>query len=158
VRVFAANLRDLLLAAPAGQRVTMGLDPGFRTGVKVAVVDATGKVVATTAIYPHEPQRHWNEALATLAKLARDHRVELIAIGNGTASRETDKLATELARLRPELKLLKIIVSEAGASVYSASAFAPQELPDLDVTVRGAVSIARRLQDPLEHLTKRLNR
>jgi uncharacterized protein len=154
VRVFAANLRDLLLAATAGQRVTMGLDPGFRTGVKVAVVDATGKVVATTAIYPHEPQRRWDEALATLAKLARDHRVELIAIGNGTASRETDKLAAELARLQPELKLLKIVVSEAGASVYSASAFASQELPDLDVTLRGAVSIARRLQDPLAELVK----
>ena len=154
VRVFAANLRDLLLAAPAGQRVTMGLDPGFRTGVKVAVVDATGKVVATTAIYPHEPQRRWDEALAILAKLARDHRVELIAIGNGTASRETDKLATELVRLQPELKLSKIVVSEAGASVYSASAFASEELPDLDVTLRGAVSIARRLQDPLAELVK----
>ena len=154
VRVFAANLRDLLLAAPAGARPTMGLDPGFRTGVKVAVVDATGKVVATTAIYPHEPQRRWDEALAILAKLARDHRVELIAIGNGTASRETDKLATELVRLQPELKLSKIVVSEAGASVYSASAFASQELPDLDVTLRGAVSIARRLQDPLAELVK----
>ena len=154
VRVFAANLRDLLLAAPAGQRVTMGLDPGFRTGVKVAVVDATGKVLATTAIYPHEPQRRWDEALATLAKLAREHRVELIAIGNGTASRETDKLATELVRLQPEQKLSKIVVSEAGASVYSASAFASQELPDLDVTLRGAVSIARRLQDPLAELVK----
>jgi uncharacterized protein len=130
VRVFAANLRDLLLAAPAGQRVTMGLDPGFRTGVKVAVVDATGKVVATTAVYPHEPQRRWAEALAILAKLARDHRVEVIAIGNGTASRETDKLATELVRLLPEPKLAKIVVSEAGASVYSASAFASEELPD----------------------------
>jgi uncharacterized protein len=154
VRVFAANLRDLLLAAPAGARPTMGLDPGFRTGVKVAVVDATGKVAATTAIYPHEPQRRWDEALAILAKLARDHRVELIAIGNGTASRETDKLATELVRLQPELKLSKIVVSEAGASVYSASAFASQELPDLDVTLRGAVSIARRLQDPLAELVK----
>jgi protein Tex len=154
VRVFAANLRDLLLAAPAGARPTMGLDPGFRTGVKVAVVDATGKVVATTAVYPHEPQRRWDEALANLAKLARDHRVELIAIGNGTASRETDKLATELVRLQPELKLSKIVVSEAGASVYSASAFASQELPDLDVTLRGAVSIARRLQDPLAELVK----
>jgi uncharacterized protein len=154
VRVFAANLRDLLLAAPAGARPTMGLDPGFRTGVKVAVVDGTGKVVATTAIYPHEPQRRWDEALAILAKLARDHRVELIAIGNGTASRETDKLATELVRLQPELKLSKIVVSEAGASVYSASAFASQELPDLDVTLRGAVSIARRLQDPLAELVK----
>src|SRR5437762_5250210 len=132
----------------------MGLDPGFRTGVKVAVVDATGKVGATTAIYPHEPQRRWDEALATLAKLAREHCVELIAIGNGTASRETDKLATELVRLQPELKLSKIVVSEAGASVYSASAFASQELPSLDVTLRGAVSIARRLQDPLAELVK----
>jgi uncharacterized protein len=154
VQVFASNLRDLLLAAPAGARPTMGLDPGFRTGVKVAVVDATGKVVATTAIYPHEPQRRWDEALATLAKLAREHRVELIAIGNGTASRETDKLATELVRLLPEPKLAKIVVSEAGASVYSASAFASEELPDLDVTLRGAVSIARRLQDPLAELVK----
>src|SRR5205085_9951853 len=138
----------------AGARPTMGLDPGFRTGVKVAVVDATGKVVATTAIFPHEPQRRWDEAVAILAKLARDHRVELIAIGNGTASRETDKLATELLRLQPELKLSKIVVSEAGASVYSASAFASQELPDLDVSLRGAVSIARRLQDPLAELVK----
>ena len=154
VRVFAANLRDLMLAAPAGARPTMGLDPGFRTGVKVAVVDATGKVVATAAIFPHEPQRRWDEALAVLAKLARDHRVELIAIGNGTASRETDKLATELVRLQPDLKLSKVVVSEAGASVYSASAFASQELPDLDVTLRGAVSIARRLQDPLAELVK----
>ena len=148
VRVFASNLRDLLLAAPAGARATMGLDPGYRTGVKVAVVDATGKVVATTAIFPHEPQRRWDEALAILGKLAREHRVELIAIGNGTASRETDKLATELVKLLPELKMSKIVVSEAGASVYSASAFASEELPGLDVTLRGAVSIARRLQDP----------
>src|SRR5438034_4767542 len=132
----------------------MGLDPGFRTGVKVAVVDATGKVAATATIYPHEPQRRWDEALATLAKLAREHRVELIAIGNGTASRETDKLATELVRLQPELKLSKILVSEAGASVYPASAFASQELPDLDVTLRGAVPIARRLQDPPAELVK----
>ena len=154
VRVFATNLRDLLLAAPAGARRTMGLDPGFRTGVKVAVVDATGKVAATATIYPHEPQRRWDEALAVLAKLARDHGVELIAIGNGTASRETDKLATELVRLLPELKLSKVVVSEAGASVYSASAFASQDLPDLDVTLRGAVSIARRLQDPLAELVK----
>ena len=154
VRVFASNLRDLLLAAPAGARVTMGLDPGYRTGVKVAVVDATGKVVATTAIFPHEPQRRWDEALAILGKLAREHRVELIAIGNGTASRETDKLATELVKLLPELKMSKIVVSEAGASVYSASAFASEELPGLDVTLRGAVSIARRLQDPLAELVK----
>lgn len=154
VRVFASNLRDLLLAAPAGARATMGLDPGYRTGVKVAVVDATGKVVATTAIFPHEPQRRWDEALAILGKLVREHRVELIAIGNGTASRETDKLATELVKLLPELKMSKIVVSEAGASVYSASAFASEELPELDVTLRGAVSIARRLQDPLAELVK----
>jgi uncharacterized protein len=154
VRVFASNLRDLLLAAPAGTRVTMGLDPGYRTGVKVAVIDATGKVVDTTAIYPHEPQRQWNESLAILGKLALKHRVELIAIGNGTASRETDKLATELVKGLAELKMTKIVVSEAGASVYSASAFASQELPGLDVTLRGAVSIARRLQDPLAELVK----
>src|SRR5665213_233386 len=154
VRVFASNLRDLLLAAPAGARVTMGLDPGFRSGVKVAIVDATGKVVATTAIYPHEPQKRWDEALATLGKLAVQHRVDLIAIGNGTASRETDKLATDLVKLLPDLKMSKIVVSEAGASVYSASAFASEELPDLDVTLRGAVSIARRLQDPLAELVK----
>ncbi len=154
VRVFASNLRDLLLAAPAGARVTMGLDPGFRSGVKVAVVDATGKVVATTAIYPHEPQKRWDEALATLGKLAVAHRVDLIAIGNGTASRETDKLAVELVKLLPDLKMSKIVVSEAGASVYSASAFASEELPELDVTLRGAVSIARRLQDPLAELVK----
>ncbi len=154
VRVFASNLRDLLLAAPAGARVTMGLDPGFRTGVKVAVVDATGKVRATTAVFPHEPQRRWDEALAMLGKLAMEHRVDLIAIGNGTASRETDKLATELVKRLPELKMTKIVVSEAGASVYSASAFASEELPELDVTLRGAVSIARRLQDPLAELVK----
>ena len=154
VRVFASNLRDLLLAAPAGARVTMGLDPGFRSGVKVAVVDATGKVVTTTAVYPHEPQRQWDAALATLGKLATTHRVDLIAIGNGTASRETDKLAMELVKLLPDLKMSKIVVSEAGASVYSASAFASEELPELDVTMRGAVSIARRLQDPLAELVK----
>ncbi len=154
VRVFASNLRDLLLAAPAGARVTMGLDPGFRSGVKVAIVDATGKVVATTAIYPHEPQKRWDEALATLGKLAVAHRVDLIAIGNGTASRESDKLAVELVKLLPDLKMSKIVVSEAGASVYSASAFASEELPELDVTLRGAVSIARRLQDPLAELVK----
>ncbi|EJW13312.1 Transcription accessory protein [Rhodovulum sp. PH10] len=154
VRVFSANLRDLLLAAPAGTRATMGLDPGFRTGVKVAVVDATGKVVATATIYPHEPQRRWDEAIAGLAVLAKKHGVELIAIGNGTASRETDKLAMELIAKHPELKLAKVVVSEAGASVYSASAFASEELPDLDVSLRGAVSIARRLQDPLAELVK----
>jgi protein Tex len=154
VRVFAANLRDLLLAAPAGARATMGLDPGYRTGVKVAVVDATGKAVATSVIYPHEPRRQWTEALAILGKLAVQHKVELIAIGNGTASRETDKLASELVRVLPDLKMSKIVVSEAGASVYSASAYASEELPDLDVTLRGAVSIARRLQDPLAELVK----
>jgi protein Tex len=132
----------------------MGLDPGFRTGVKVAVVDATGKVLATTAVFPHEPRRRWDEALAMLGKLAMEHRVDLIAIGNGTASRETDKLATELVKRLPELKMTKIVVSEAGASVYSASAFASEELPELDVTLRGAVSIARRLQDPLAELVK----
>ncbi|WP_274564100.1 Tex family protein [Streptomyces spiramyceticus] len=154
VRVFAANLRDLLLAAPAGTRATLGLDPGFRTGVKVAVVDATGKVVATDVIYPHVPRNQWDEALAKLARLAREHAVELVAIGNGTASRETDKLAGELCAKHPELKLTKVMVSEAGASVYSASAFASQELPDMDVSLRGAVSIARRLQDPLAELVK----
>ena len=154
VRVFASNLRDLLLAAPPGARATMGLDPGFRSGVKVAVVDATGKVVATTVIYPHEPQKRWDEALATLGKLAVQHHVELIAIGNGTASRETDRLAADLVKRLPDLKMSKIVVSESGASVYSASAFASEELPELDVTLRGAVSIARRLQDPLAELVK----
>jgi uncharacterized protein len=154
VTVFAANLRDLLLAAPAGTRATLGLDPGFRTGVKVAVVDATGKVVATDVIHPHVPANRWDEAIAKLARLAKEHAVELVAIGNGTASRETDKLAGELITKHPELKLTKVMVSEAGASVYSASAFASQELPDMDVSLRGAVSIARRLQDPLAELVK----
>jgi protein Tex len=154
VRVFAANLRDLLLAAPAGSRPTIGLDPGLRTGVKVAVIDATGKVTATATIYPHQPQRRWEEALGALERLAREHRVELVAIGNGTASRETDKLAGELIQRHPDLQLTKVVVSEAGASVYSASAYASQELPDLDVSLRGAVSIARRLQDPLAELVK----
>lgn len=154
VKVFAGNLRDLLLAAPAGTRPTLGLDPGYRTGVKVAVVDATGKVVATDTIYPHEPKRQWDESIAVLARLCRLHKVELIAIGNGTASRETDKLAAELVSKHPDLKLTKIMVSEAGASVYSASAYASQELPNLDVSLRGAVSIARRLQDPLAELVK----
>ena len=154
VRVFAANLRDLLLAAPAGTRATMGLDPGLRTGVKVAVIDATGKVVATATIYPHEPRRQWQESLETLAGLAAEHGVELIAIGNGTASRETDRLAGELIKARPELGLTKVVVSEAGASVYSASPYASRELPELDVSLRGAVSIARRLQDPLAELVK----
>ncbi|MCE6996733.1 RNA-binding transcriptional accessory protein [Saccharothrix sp. S26] len=154
VKVFASNLRDLLLAAPAGTRATMGLDPGFRTGVKVAVVDATGKVVDTDVIYPHVPANRWDESIAKLAALAKKHSVELIAIGNGTASRETDKLAVDLLKRHPELKLTKAVVSEAGASVYSASAFASAELPGLDVSLRGAVSIARRLQDPLAELVK----
>ncbi|CAM5364546.1 30S ribosomal protein S1 OS=Streptomyces lavendulae subsp. lavendulae OX=58340 GN=rps1 PE=4 SV=1 [Streptomyces lavendulae subsp. lavendulae] len=154
VRVFAANLRDLLLAAPAGTRATLGLDPGFRTGVKVAVVDATGKVVATDVIHPHVPANKWDASLATLARLAKEHAVELVAIGNGTASRETDKLAGDLITRHPELGLTKVMVSEAGASVYSASAFASQELPGMDVSLRGAVSIARRLQDPLAELVK----
>ena len=154
IRVFARNLKDLLLAAPAGPRATMGLDPGLRTGVKVAVVDATGKVVDTATIYPHQPRNDWDGSLHTLALLARKHQVALISIGNGTASRETDKLAQDLIRQQPELKLNKIVVSEAGASVYSASEFASRELPELDVSIRGAVSIARRLQDPLAELVK----
>ncbi len=154
VRVFAVNLRDLLLAAPAGARATMGLDPGLRTGVKVAVLDPTGQVVATETIYPHEPRRRWDESITVLARLARTHNVELVAIGNGTASRETDRLASDLAKRHPELKLTTIVVSEAGASVYSASAYASRELPELDVSLRGAVSIARRLQDPLAELVK----
>jgi uncharacterized protein len=154
VRVFAANLRDLLLAAPAGTRTTMGLDPGFRTGVKVAVVDGTGKCVATSTIYPHVPQNKWDQSIATLAELASRHQVDLVAIGNGTASRETDRLAADLIKRHPDLKLTKVMVSEAGASVYSASAYASQELPGMDVSLRGAVSIARRLQDPLAELVK----
>ncbi|MFF0964575.1 Tex family protein [Streptomyces sp. NPDC003703] len=154
VDVFAANLRDLLLAAPAGTRTTLGLDPGFRTGVKVAVVDATGKAVATDVIHPHVPANKWDQSIATLARLAREHAVELVAIGNGTASRETDKLAADLISRHPELNLTKVMVSEAGASVYSASAYASQELPGMDVSLRGAVSIARRLQDPLAELVK----
>ena len=154
INVFALNLKALLLAAPAGPRATMGLDPGLRTGVKVAVVDATGKVVDTAVIYPHQPRNDWDGSLHLLAKLAEKHKVSLISIGNGTASRETDKLAQDLIKLRPELKLTKIVVSEAGASVYSASEFASRELPDMDVSLRGAVSIARRLQDPLAELVK----
>ncbi len=154
INVFALNLKALLLAAPAGQHATMGLDPGLRTGVKVAVVDATGKVVDTSTIYPHQPRNDWDGSLHTLAQLAEKHKVTLISIGNGTASRETDKLAQDLIKLRPELKMTKIVVSEAGASVYSASEFASRELPDMDVSIRGAVSIARRLQDPLAELVK----
>ncbi len=154
VEVFASNLEDLLLAAPAGARTTMGLDPGYRTGTKVAVVDATGKVVAHETIYPHKPQGKWAESLATLAGLVTRHGVDLIAIGNGTASRETDALAAELVAALPKAALTKAVVSEAGASVYSASAYGSRELPDLDVSIRGAVSIARRLQDPLAELVK----
>ncbi|WP_313703080.1 Tex family protein [Massilia sp.] len=154
IQVFARNLKSLLLAAPAGQRATMGLDPGLRTGVKVAVVDATGKVVDTATVYPHQPRNDWDGALHVLGQLAARHNVSLISIGNGTASRETDKLAQDLIKQRPELKLTKIVVSEAGASVYSASEFASRELPELDVSLRGAVSIARRLQDPLAELVK----
>ena len=154
ISVFSQNLKDLLLAAPAGPRVTMGLDPGFRTGVKVAVVDATGKLVETATIYPHEPRRDWAGALATLAALCMKHKVDLVSVGNGTASRETDKLVAELIAKMPQLKLTKVMVSEAGASVYSASELAANEFPDLDVSLRGAVSIARRLQDPLAELVK----
>ena len=164
IKVFADNLRDLLLAAPAGQKAVMGLDPGIRTGVKVAVVDPTGKLVETTTIYPHEPRKDWEGSLHTLVKLVDKHGVQLIAIGNGTASRETDKLAGDLIKLcakmagaqegRGQEVIQKIVISEAGASVYSASEFASQELPDIDVSLRGAASIARRLQDPLAELVK----
>jgi uncharacterized protein len=158
IKVFADNLRDLLLAAPAGPRVVMGLDPGIRTGVKAAVVDTTGKLVDTATVYPHEPRKDWAGSLLTLAKLCEKHNVNLIAIGNGTASRETDKLAGDLiqhlARLRDGVEIQKVVVSEAGASVYSASEFASQEMPDVDVSLRGAASIARRLQDPLSELVK----
>ncbi|MFZ1830243.1 MAG: Tex family protein [Candidatus Competibacteraceae bacterium] len=154
IRVFASNLRDLLLAAPAGARPTLGLDPGLRTGVKVAVVDATGKLVNTATIYPHAPRNQWDASLHTLAQLCQTHQVELISIGNGTASRETDRLAVELMQRCPELRLQKLVVSEAGASVYSASELAAREFPEVDVSLRGAVSIARRLQDPLAELVK----
>jgi protein Tex len=153
IKVFAENLRDLLLAAPAGPRVVMGLDPGIRTGVKVAVVDATGKLVDTATVYPHEPRRDWEGAIHTLAQLARKHGVNLIAIGNGTASRETDKLAADLVK-RLDADIQRVVVSEAGASVYSASEYASQEMPNVDVSLRGAASIARRLQDPLAELVK----
>jgi uncharacterized protein len=158
IKVFSENLRDLLLAAPAGKRVVMGLDPGIRTGVKVAVVSDTGRVLDTATVYPHEPKRDWEGSLHTLGKLCAAHGVNLIAIGNGTASRETDKLAADLIKrlqeIAPEVQIPKVVVSEAGASVYSASEFASKELPDLDVSLRGAVSIARRLQDPLAELVK----
>lgn len=158
IKVFAENLRDLLLAAPAGPRVVMGLDPGIRTGVKVAVVDATGKVLDTNTVYPHEPRKDWEGSIHTLGRLCATHGVNLIAIGNGTASRETDKLASDLIKriqqLAPGTHIEKVVVSEAGASVYSASEYASKELPELDVSLRGAVSIARRLQDPLAELVK----
>ena len=154
IRVFGRNLHDLLLAAPAGQRTTMGLDPGFRTGVKVAIVDGTGKLLETAVIYPHEPRKDWDGAIRALAKLCTTHRVELASIGNGTASRETDKLVADLMSRHPDLKLTRVVVSEAGASVYSASALAASEFPALDVSLRGAVSIARRLQDPLAELVR----
>ncbi|MCK6442214.1 Tex family protein [Elstera cyanobacteriorum] len=154
IRVFAGNLRDLLLAAPAGMRPTLALDPGFRTGTKVAVVDATGKLLDTATIYPHEPQRRYEEAINLVAALCQKHDVQLIAIGNGTASRETDRFAADLLSRFPALKATKVMVSEAGASVYSASAFASQEFPSIDVSIRGAISIGRRLQDPLAELVK----
>ena len=154
IKVFGRNLHDLLLAAPAGQRVTMGLDPGIRTGVKIAVVDGTGKVVDTATIYPHEPRKDWAGSLRTMGALAVKHGVQLISIGNGTASRDTDKLAADLIKGLPDLSLTKVMVSEAGASVYSASELAAKEFPDLDVSLRGAVSIARRLQDPLAELVR----
>ncbi len=154
IKVFGRNLHELLLAAPAGPKAVMGIDPGIRTGCKVAVVDSTGKLLETATIYPHEPRRDWNGSLAVLARLAKQHGVALVSIGNGTASRETDKLVQDLIRQMPELKLTKIVASEAGASVYSASELAAKEFPDLDVSLRGAVSIARRLQDPLAELVK----
>ncbi|HEY0874268.1 MAG TPA: Tex family protein, partial [Vicinamibacterales bacterium] len=154
IRVFGRNLSDLLLAAPAGERVTMGLDPGIRTGVKVAVVDGTGKLLDAATVYPHEPRNDWEGSLRTLGQLGAKHGVQLIAIGNGTASRETDTLAGDLIARRPELRLTKVVVSEAGASVYSASELAAKEFPHLDVSLRGAVSIARRLQDPLAELVR----
>ncbi|MFC3094075.1 RNA-binding transcriptional accessory protein [Alteromonas sediminis] len=154
INVFAKNLNDLLMAAPAGAKVTMGLDPGLRTGVKVAIVDTTGKVIATNTIFPHAPQNQWDKAARTLATLCKQHKVSLISIGNGTGSRETDKLVAEMLSNNDDIKAQKIMISEAGASVYSASELASKELPDLDVSLRGAVSIARRLQDPLAELVK----
>ncbi|MFD2882493.1 helix-hairpin-helix domain-containing protein [Pseudomonas lini] len=155
INVFAHNLHDLLLSAPAGPRATLGLDPGLRTGCKVAVVDATGKLLDHATVYPHVPHNKWDQTLAVLAALCAKHSVDLIAIGNGTASRETDKLAAELIKKKyPAMKMTKVMVSEAGASVYSASELASKEFPDLDVSIRGAVSIARRLQDPLAELVK----
>jgi uncharacterized protein len=158
IKIFGRNLHDPLLAAPAGPKAVLGIDPGIRTGCKIAVVDATGKLLETATIYPHQPRNDWDGSLATLARLTAQHNVELISIGNGTASRETDKLAGEVIKLigakMPNRKVNKIVVSEAGASVYSASAFAAAEFPELDVSLRGAVSIARRVQDPLAELVK----
>jgi len=154
IQIFAQNLSDLLMAAPAGQKTVMGIDPGIRTGCKIAVVDPTGKLLDTATIYPHEPRRDWSGSLVTLAMLAKKHKVDLVSVGNGTASRETDKLIAELCDKQSALNLTKIIVSEAGASVYSASQLAADEFPNLDVSLRGAVSIARRLQDPLAELVK----
>lgn len=154
INVFAANLKDLLLLAPAGPRATLGLDPGLRTGVKVAIIDGTGQVVGHGGIFPHAPRNQWDQSIEQLASWCRQYRIELVAIGNGTASRETEKLVADLSKRYPELKLARIVVSESGASIYSASEFASRELPDLDVTIRGAVSIARRLQDPLAEMVK----
>ena len=154
IKVFASNLRDLLLAAPAGPHITIGLDPGIRTGVKVVAVDVTGKLLDYTTVFPFAPQNEWHQAIASLAKLAAKHQVNLISIGNGTASRDTERLVADMIKMYPDLKLTKVMVSEAGASVYSASELAAKEFPDLDVTLRGAVSIARRLQDPLAELVK----
>jgi len=154
IEVFARNLRDLLLAAPAGARATLGLDPGLRTGVKVAAIDATGKLLEHTTLYPHPPQRQWDAALHGLTALAKKHHIELIAVGNGTASRETEQLAQAVCRALPQQKIQAVLVNEAGASIYSASPQGAAEFPDLDVTLRGAVSIARRLQDPLAELVK----
>jgi uncharacterized protein len=154
IKVFSSNLNDLLLAAPAGQRTTMGLDPGFRTGVKVAIINKTGKLLDTATIYPHAPKKQWQRSIDKLAELSRQHQVQLISIGNGTASRETDRLVAELIKQHPDLGLYKLVISEAGASVYSASKIAAEEFPDLEASIRGAISIARRLQDPLAELVK----
>ena len=154
IKVFANNLCDLLLAAPAGPKITIGLDPGIRTGVKLALVDATGKLISTDTLYPHPPQKRWHQSINTLTTLIKKHAVELISIGNGTGSRETHQMIIDLLKNNPDIKITTVIVSEAGASVYSASELAAHEFPDLDVTLRGAVSIARRLQDPLAELVK----
>ncbi|HRE32102.1 MAG TPA: RNA-binding transcriptional accessory protein, partial [Candidatus Berkiella sp.] len=152
IGVFKHNLHDLLMAPPAGAQATLGLDPGIRTGVKIAVVDATGKLLATDTIYPHVPRQEWKQSLAVLHKLITEHQIKLVSIGNGTASRETEKLVEDYCKLFPDQKITKIVTSEAGASVYSASELAAKEFPSLDVSLRGAVSIARRIQDPLAEL------